>query len=82
MVVGELMKLNTKDIAERIHSNTYHNSSTKHIEDVITEMILTSINPQIEKWTEQVLEHLQELEHPKPRNKADYDERYGYGDGY
>lgn len=75
------MKLNTKDIADKIQARGL-DSSNMHIEDVITEMILTSINPQLEKWTEQVLEHLQELEHPKPRNKADYDERYGYGDGY
>jgi hypothetical protein len=70
------MKLDTKDIADKIKARGLE-TSTKHIEDVITEMILTSINPQLEKWTEQVLEHLQELEHPKPRNKAEYEERMG-----
>jgi hypothetical protein len=75
------MKLGTKDIADKIKARGLE-TSTKHIEDVITELILTSINPQLEKWTEQVLEHLQELEHPKPRNKAEFDERYGYEDGY
>lgn len=70
------MKINTKDIAEKIQARGL-DSSARHIEDVITEMLINSINPQLEAWTEEVLEHLQELEHPEPRNKEEYDERYG-----
>jgi len=67
-------KINTKDIADKIRAKGLE-SSTRHIEDTIFEMILQSID--IEGLTEQVLEHLQELEHPEPRNKAEYDERIG-----
>ena len=52
-------------------------SSDRHIEDTITEMLLNRINPQLEAWTEEVLEIMQELEHPEPSTKAEYDERIG-----
>lgn len=70
------MKVDIKDIAFRLRE-AGRRSDDRNIEDVITERLLESINGQISKLTEQVIEEMQELEHPEPRNKAEYDERYG-----
>lgn len=75
------MKIDTKDIAEKIAARDLR-SNSMHIEDVIYEMIINRLDSQIEKWTDEVIEELQELEHPELRSKAEYDEKYGYDDGY
>ena len=71
----KLIKPDLQELAQKIIDNGQ--SSDRHIEDIITEMLLNRINPQLEAWTEEVLEIMQELEHPEPRNKEEYDERYG-----
>ena len=71
----KLIKPDLQELAQKIIDNGQ--SSDRHIEDIITEMLLNRINPQLEAWTEEVLEIMQELEHPAPRTKAEYDERVG-----
>ena len=70
------MKPDLKEIAAKIKDRGLE-SSTRHIEDVIVEMIINQLSPQLDAWTEEVIEQLQELEHPEPRTKAEYYERYG-----
>lgn len=70
------MKINAKEIAEKIHARGLE-SSTKHIEDVIFEALMNAFSPSLDEWAEEVLERLEELEHPEPKTKAEYDERYG-----
>ena len=75
------MKLDIKpdlhDLALRIKERGLE-SSAMHIEDTITEMLLSRINPSLEAWTEEVLELLQDMESTGPRNKAEYDEKIGF----
>jgi len=71
-----MSKPDLKDIAEKLHSKDL-SSNYKHIEDRIYEAIINRLDRQLEAWTEEVIEIMQELEHPEPRTKAEYDERYG-----
>lgn len=70
------MKVDIKEIAFRLNE-AGRLSSSINIEDLITEAILEQINPELVKLTEQVIEQMQELEHPEPSNVAEYNERYG-----
>ena len=69
------MNVNTKDIAAKLSED--YRSNSINIEDLITEAILESINPELVRLTDEVIAEMQELEHPEPRSKAEYDERYG-----
>lgn len=69
-------KIDTKDIAFRLHEDG-HRSNSIHIEDLITEALIESINPELVRLTDEVIAEMQELEHPEPRNREEYNERYG-----
>lgn len=69
------MNVNTKYIAAKLSED--YRSNSINIEDLITEAILEQINPELVRLTDEVIAEMQELEHPEPRNKAEYDERYG-----
>jgi hypothetical protein len=78
------MKLNLDKIAAKMREkgfNSYHRASHGIAQEMIVETLLSEIQPQLDKWSEEVLEKLQELEHPEPRNKEEYNERYGIGEG-
>lgn len=73
-------KLGTEDIAFRLNESGYRSDSS-NIEDLITESLLEQINPFLVAQTEQVIQEMQELEHPEPRTREEYNERYGLGEG-
>lgn len=73
------MKIDIEQIAKDIIKDGW-NSNDKHIDDVIIERLLNDINKWLQDRTNEVIEKMQELEHPEPRNKAEYDERYEIGE--
>lgn len=71
-----MTKPNLKDIADKIRTKGLE-SSSRHIEDTIYDMLIDKLDDQLESWTDEVIEILQDMEHPEPRTKAEYDERNG-----
>lgn len=75
------MKVDIKEIARSLIHDYNWRSNSANIEDAITEAILEQINPFPINLTNRVIQEMQELEHPEPRNVEEYNERYGLGEG-
>lgn len=69
------MKVDTKSIAEYLKSKGF-DSSTKNIDDLITELILDQINTELVELSNQVITDLQEMERPKNITREEYEEKY------
>lgn len=72
--------IDIEEIARFLHDRG-ETSNDKNIEDRITEIVLDYFCDYIGNSTNEILEKMQELEHPEPRNKAEYDERFGLDKG-
>jgi small basic protein len=70
------MKIDTQYIAELLALKG-RRSNDVGIEDLIQEYILIEIKAHLDQLTGAVIERLQDIEHPEPTTKAEYDERYG-----
>lgn len=70
------MKVDVKYIAELL-AYKGRRSNSINIEDEIQEFILIEMKAHLDKLTDEVIAEMQELEHPAPRNREEYNERYG-----
>ena len=70
------MKIDTQYIAELIRLKGMK-STDAGVEDVIQDYILVEMRAYLDDRATDIIERLQELEHPEPTTKAEYDERYG-----
>lgn len=76
-----MKKPNIKEIAAKLHDNGV-NSYHSQVSDLASEALINAINEELSQWTEEVIAELENLEHPQPENKAEYDEMLGFDDDY
>lgn len=65
-----------KKIAEKLRESE-HYSFDINIEYVIENAIIDELNTYMKRLSSEVIQELQTLEHPEPRTKEEYNERYG-----